>query len=223
MKRSGEGAARRAVLPHIGFTGTLRTMAESTQGIVVCEQCDAAHRWRALHPDEVARCSRCGAVLGRGHRLGVDQLLALTLTALVVFIIALLNDLASLHLQGHHAEATLPAAIAATWSKGAYLVAIAAAATAIVAPALLIALRLYLLVPMHFGRIPRHFGRCMRLLHELQRWNMVEVLMVAALVSIVKMMSVAQSTPGIGMWAFGVLALIIAGLESGGLRHLWLQ
>src|SRR5207247_4973581 len=94
---------------------------------------------------------------------------------------------------------------------------------AIVAPAILIALRLYLLLPLQlFGRQPPGFGACMRLLHEMSRWNMVEVLMVAAIVSIVRLASMAQSSPGAGMWAFGALALLIAALEQGGLRHLWM-
>jgi paraquat-inducible protein A len=175
-----------------------------------------------LDSDEVAHCSRCGAVLGRGHRLGVDALLALTVAALVVLLIANLSPIVSLHLQGQHADTTLPEAISATWRKGEHLVAITAAASAIVAPAILIALRLYLLLPLQFGRLPAGFGTCMRLLHEMTRWNMVEVLMVAAIVSIVRLASMAQSSSGAGMWAFGALALLIAALEQGGLRHLWM-
>ncbi|HMC16143.1 MAG TPA: paraquat-inducible protein A, partial [Albitalea sp.] len=136
--------------------------------------------------------------------------------------IANLSPIVTLHLQGQHADTALPAAIAATWSKGAHVVAITAAASAIVAPAILIALRLYLLVPLQFGREPPGFGACMRALHEMTRWNMVEVLMVAAIVSIVRLASMAQSSPGAGMWAFGALALLIAALEQGGLRHLWM-
>src|SRR4051812_29131767 len=106
-------------------------MPSVNQAIVVCEQCAAAHRWRLLASSEVAHCSRCGAVLGRGHRLGIDALLALTVAALVVFLIANLSPIVSLQLQGRHADTTLPAAISATWSKGAHLVAIAAAASAV--------------------------------------------------------------------------------------------
>jgi paraquat-inducible protein A len=197
-------------------------MTGLNQPIVVCEQCEAAHRWRLLDSGEVAHCSRCGAVLGRSHRLGVDALLALTVAALVVLLIANLSPIVSLHLQGRQADTTLPEAISATWNKGAHLVAITAAASAIVAPAILIALRLYLLLPLQLGRQPPGFGACMRLLHEMTRWNMVEVLMVAAIVSIVRLASMAQSSPGAGMWAFGALALLIAALEQGGLRHLWM-
>jgi paraquat-inducible protein A len=198
-------------------------MAGSTQAIVVCEQCDAAHRWRSLASHEVAHCSRCGAVLGRGHRIGVEALLALTLAAAVVFLIANLSSIATIHLQGRHLDTTLHEAIAATWQKGARLVAVTAALTAIVAPAVLISLRLYLLVPLHFRRTPKYFGACMRLMHEISRWNMVEVLMVAAIVSIVRMAALAQAAPGPGMWAHGTMSLLLAALETGGLRHLWTQ
>jgi len=198
-------------------------LADSGQAIVVCDQCAAAHRWRTLTSREVAHCSRCGAVLERGHAVGVDALLALTLAAAVLFLIANLSTIATLHMQGRHIDTTLHQAIAATWDKGSPWVAVAAALTAIAAPAALITLRLVLLVPLWLGRPNRHFGVCMRLMAGISRWNMVEVLMVAAIVSIVRMAALADATPGPGMWAHGALSLVLAGLETGGLRHLWMH
>jgi paraquat-inducible protein A len=62
----------------------------------------------------------------------------------------------------------------------------------------------------------------MRALHEAARWSMVEVLTVAAAVSIVRIAALAHAEPGPGMLAFAALALLLAALESGGLKHLWL-
>jgi len=193
------------------------------QGLVICEQCDAVHRWRPVAPREIAHCSRCGAVLARGHRLGAQALLALTIAALFVLLIANLTPVVDVRLRGIHNSATLPEAIHDTWLQGERLVASAATLTAIVAPALLIALRLLLLVPLARGRSPRHVAWCMRVLHEMSRWSMVEVMMVAAAVCIVRVASMAQAVPGPGMFAFGALALLLAALESGGLKHLWVQ
>ena len=196
-------------------------MAVFQQDFIVCEQCAAAHRWRPLHPDDVARCTRCGAVLARGHRLGADALLALTLAALCVFLIANLSPIVSVGLRGQQAETTLAGAIASAWRQGEHLVAALAALTAITAPAVLIGLRLALLLPLALRRAPRRFAWCMRVLHEVSRWNMVEVLMVAALVAIVRVAGLAQATAGPGMFAFGALSLLLAALEAAGLRHLW--
>lgn len=191
------------------------------QSLVVCDHCDTVHRWHPLARAEVARCSRCAAVLGRGHRLNAQGLLALTVTALVVLLIANFTPIVVIRVGGALTHATLPKAIAATWALGERLVAIATALTAIAGPALLIVLRLALLVPMARGRAPRGLGWTLRVLHEAGQWSMVEVMMVAAAVCIVRISAMAHAVPGAGMWAFGVLALLIAGLESGGVKHLW--
>ncbi|HEX6361517.1 MAG TPA: paraquat-inducible protein A [Albitalea sp.] len=192
-----------------------------SQDVVLCNQCDAVHRWRPLAPHEMARCSRCGAVLARGHRLGVNHLLALTIAAGVVLLIGVFMPMMTLDLRGFQSNATLPEAIAATWDRGERLVAVAAAFTAIVAPAAFISLRLVILWPMAHGRRPDHLAWCMRVLHEASRWSMVEVLTVSAVVSVVRLAAMAPSLPGPGMAAFAVLPLLMAALQAGGLRHLW--
>jgi len=191
--------------------------------LVVCEHCDAVHRWRPLAGGELARCSRCDGVLARGHRLGVHALLALSLAAAVMLLVANLMPIVEIDLRGQRTRATLPEAVQLTWQAGAPWVAVAAAFTAIVAPALLIALRIAVLVPLARGHRPRHFAWCMHALREAWQWSMVEVMMVAAAVAIVRMASLAQALPAPGVFAFGALSVLLAALETGGLRHLWVE
>ena len=199
-------------------------MARDRPEVMVCEQCGAAHRWQPLHSDAVARCTRCAAVLARGHRLGVDALLALTLAAGAVLVIANLTPIVALDLRGNQTETTLASAVMLAWQQGEHTVAVLAAATAVIAPALLIALRLTVLLPLALQRQPRYFAWCLRVLHEVSRWNMAEVLMVAALVAIVRVAGIGHAQPGPGMLGFGVLALLMAALESAGMKHLgWRQ
>jgi paraquat-inducible protein A len=191
------------------------------QDLLVCEHCNAVHRWRPLASSEVARCSRCDAIIARGHRLGVHALLALTLAALVVLLIANFSNVVELRFRGVHSSVTLPHAIGLTWQQGEHLVAVAAAITAIVAPALLIGLRLVVLWPLAKGEDTAHFAWAMRVLYEASRWSMVEVMTVSGAIAIVRMAGLAHAMPGAGMLAFGALALLMAALESGGLKHLW--
>lgn len=111
-------------------------------GLVVCDECDAVYTRRLLAPGTVARCGRCGALLGRGHRLGTQGQLALAMAALVVFLIANVADIVTLELRGVAVEVTLHEAIAHTWRSGERLVAVLAAATAFAFPLGMIALRL---------------------------------------------------------------------------------
>jgi paraquat-inducible protein A len=201
-------------------TGRL-DVTRAEDSLVVCERCDQAYRWTPLRPGAVARCTRCEAILGRGHRLGIETVLALTVTALVVFLVATFGDVLSIRLGGTTVASTLPGAVAAVWDEGDWLVAVATAVTALIAPALYIALRLYVLVPLAVGKVPIGFGPCVRALHQVSRWSMVEVLTVGGLLSLVRLAALADATPGPAMVALGALTVLFAAIESAGLRHLW--
>jgi paraquat-inducible protein A len=198
-------------------------MSRERNSLVVCEQCGLAHRWRPLAPSSVARCTRCEAILGRGHRLTLSTLLSLTITATVVFLIGLSSDVLSLDMRGVSRAMTLPGAISAMWEEGHESIAVLTAITALLAPALFLGLRLYVLVPLAAGRVPRGFAACVRLLHQAGRWSMVEVFTIGALLSLVRLSSLADALPGPGLLAFGAVMVLFAAIESAGLKHLWWQ
>ncbi len=189
--------------------------------LAVCERCAQVHRWHRLAPRAVAHCTRCGAVLGRGHKMELQPLLALTVAAFVVMCIANTMPLISIRLGGAHHSTSFLAAIGHAWNHGEAWVAAIAVITALVAPGVFIGLRLYLLIPMAMGQQPPGFAPCVRWLHHLSKWNTVEVLGVAALLSQVRMAAMADVTPGPGIYALGALSLLLAALQSAGLRHLW--
>ena len=190
---------------------------------VVCDHCGLAHQWLRLSPRSLSHCSRCNAVMGRGHRLGPESLLALTTAALLVFLIAHGSELLSIRLAGAEQSTTFWRAVSITWEHGDQAVALLAATTALLAPALFIGLRLYILLPMVWGREAAGHAACLRLAHYVSRWNTVEVLTVGALLALVRIAQLAQATPGPGLVALAVLALLLAAVESAGLRHLYWQ
>jgi len=190
-------------------------------GLLVCEECDALYRQPPLGPGEQARCLRCGCLLGRGHRLGLEALAALTLAALVVFCIANLQPIVQITLGGVRASPSLPAALWDTWASGQQLVALLAGAVALGFPAAVILLRLYALSPLLLGRAPAGWCAAMHALGFCSRWSMVEVLLLSALVASVRIAAMASVRPGVGLFAFGALVLLLAALESAGLQRLW--
>lgn len=188
----------------------------------MCWCCDQPHRHLPIAVDSVARCVRCDAVLARGHRLTLESLLALTLAAGLLFVIAQLTPMVTVRLASSQTVASFPAAVWQAWRHGETLVALIAGATAIGVPAALIALRLYLLVPLvASGRRAPGYIELLRLLQHLSRWSMVEVLTVSALVSIVRVASLAQAVPGPGLIAVCAMTLVLAAMQSAGLRLLW--
>ena len=198
-------------------------MGRERDSLVMCGQCGLAHRWRPLAPASVARCTRCEAILGRGHRLTLPTLLSLTITASVLFLIGLSADVLSLDMRGVARATTLPGAISAMWSAGEESVSVLTAITAVIAPALFLGLRLYVLVPLMAGRLPRGFALCVRVLHQAGRWNMIEVFSIGTLLSLVRLVSIADAVPGPGRFALGATMVLLAAIESAGLKHLWWQ
>lgn len=189
--------------------------------LVVCDACDAVHARQHLHRGIVARCRRCGTLLGRGHVVTPTGQLAFALAACVFLLIGNLSPLVALDLQGIRRSVTLPQAIMLTWQIGEHLVAVLAAATAIIFPAMLVVLRLYVLGFMALGRVPARFRLAMRLLRLATYWSMVEVFMLSALVAFVRSAGVAEAIPGVGLFAYAALTLLLTSITAAGLHTLW--
>lgn len=189
--------------------------------LLACDECDALYLRPALRSSEQTRCMRCGKLLGRGHRLSDHALLALSLAALVVLLIANLQPLVELNLRGIHNTATLPGALHDTWVGGAPLISLLAGAAGLAFPVAVVLLHLYVLLPVLTHRRPAGWCVAMHALHIANRWSMVEVLLLGALVSIVRIAGLAHVVPGAGLFAFAALALLLAALQSAGEHRLW--
>lgn len=188
---------------------------------VVCDDCDAVHQRLALQSGEVARCRRCNALLGRGHLVAPTGQLAVALAALIFLFIGNLSPLVTLELQGIRSAVSLPHAIVATWRAGEHLASVLAAATAIGFPLLMVSLRLYVLGALTRGFVPTGFRLAMRALRLSTAWSMVEVFLLSALVSIVRTSGLASLTPGVGLFAYAVLTLLLTTITASGLHSMW--
>jgi len=188
---------------------------------VVCEECDAVFARTELQPGEVAECSRCGARLYRRQRFDIEIMLALTLAAAIVFVIANAYPVVTIDAQGARNAATIWGAVIATWNSGVAPVAVLAALLVFIFPLSQILLFASVLLPLHGGRRPRHFGGAMQALSWMQPWSMAEVFLLGALVAVVKLAGMATVIPGIGLWSFAVLTFLLTALTSFDLQDLW--
>lgn len=197
-----------------------RLHAPSPQ-LVICEHCDTVHRSHALAPGETMRCVRCGALLARYHVLNADGMLALVLTALIVFLIANVWPVVTLGLGSQQSSATLWGTILMMWEQGAQLVAVVAAATLFFFPLNKMLMLGWVLLFARTGRRAPGFASIMKTLFHLQPWTMTEVFVLGALVSIVKARAYFDVQPDPGIWAYGVLTLLITVFSGIDLRRLW--
>jgi paraquat-inducible protein A len=196
-------------------------MPSSSNELTACPSCDALHRSVILARHEVAHCVACGAVLGRYRFLDVDQLLAITLAAAVLLMIASANPLLVIGVSGAHTEATVwSAALAMMHGWMAWAGAVLALTTFLV-PLLQILLLLWLLGFARVGRQAPGIRAVLRTLHAVRPWSMTEVFLLGALVAIVKLSNWVPVHPGIGIWALTSLTVLLTLLSMIEPRFWW--
>ncbi|MGN2253612.1 paraquat-inducible protein A [Frateuria sp. GZRe12] len=189
--------------------------------LLICEHCDTVHRNHALARGETMRCVRCGALLARYHVLNAGGMLALVLTALIVFLIANVWPVVTLGLGSQQSSATLWGIILKMWGQGAPIVAVIAAATLFFFPLNKMLMLGWVLFFARDGRRAPGFASIMKSLYYLQPWTMSEVFVLGAIVSIVKAHAYFDVQPDPGIWAYGVLMLLITVFSGIDLRSLW--
>jgi paraquat-inducible protein A len=178
--------------------------------LVACRDCDLLCRVGELAEGATSRCARCGAVLRR-RRQSVEVSLALTLAAAVLFAVANFFPFLSFSMQGRMTTTTLASGVFDLWEQGVPQIALLVGFTAIAAPFAQLALLLYVLLPVHLGRVPWQMPRMFRLLRRIQPWSMMEVFLVGILVAVTKLVDMADVIPGLALWAFGGLIVVLAG------------
>jgi paraquat-inducible protein A len=181
---------------------------------IVCHECDLLQRIDSVPRRGSVHCIRCDAPLLRWVANGLDRPIALALTAAVTFLIANIFPVMTLEFQTLHMDATMIASVWQLHAQGETLVGILVLVTAVLAPAALIFLLLWLLLPLRFGFHARAFAPLFRVLMAVSGWAMVEVLMLGVVVSLVKLGHMATASAGIGLWAYGVTMLLLTLLSS---------
>ncbi|MDO1528087.1 paraquat-inducible protein A [Fulvimonas sp. R45] len=195
--------------------------AEVPAPLLICEHCDTVYRRRPLARGETARCARCGALLERHHGLGPGTMLALVLTALVVFVEANAWPIVTLGLNGEQVSTTLWGMITFMWKQDAQVVSVLAAGTLFFFPLAKILLLGWVLLFARAGRRAPGFRPVMVALHYLHPWTMSEVFVLGVLVSIVKAHLYFDVVPDPGVFAYAVLVVLITVFAGIDLRRLW--
>ncbi|VVD86398.1 paraquat-inducible protein A [Pandoraea nosoerga] len=195
---------------------------DDVANLIACPNCDTLHRRRELPPHETARCVRCHSVLYRPPDLRLSRVLALTVTCLIVFAIANAFPIVEIEVQGIYTETTLVGAAWALYREGMWLVALLVFATTVLFPLSQLLALVHLIGPLSLGRRPYGVFAVMRAIELCRPWGMIEVFMLGVLVSLVKLSAMASVLPGVALWAFGALTVLLAMVLSYDLRNLWL-
>lgn len=186
-------------------------MNAASERWVACHDCDLLHRLGEMPEGATARCRRCGGMLRKRRPRSIERTLALAMGAAILFAVANSFPFLSFDMKGQETQTTLITGVKDLWQQDKPELAGLVLLTIFLAPLLQISILLYVLVPLHSNRVPWQMARAFRLLRRVEPWSMMEVFMIGILVAVVKLMDMAQIVPGLALWAFVLLFLLISG------------
>ena len=190
--------------------------------LIACESCDLLHRLGPVPEGHTAKCRRCGDVLRRRPRNGLERTLALALASSVLFVVANSFPFLAFDMKGLATQTTLLTGVVDLWQAGKEEIAALVFLTIELAPALQIGLILWVLGPLRFGQRPWQLPHAFRLLRHAQTWSMLEVFLIGILVAIVKLLAMASVVPGLALWSFVLLiGVLTAAVSSFDPEEVW--
>ncbi len=153
-------------------------------------------------------CARCGFGLRRTQINSLARCLALTLTAIVLFIIACATPLMHVSTSGIVLGADL---FSGPWrldQQGVWELAVVVLFTTVAAPGLKLLGTAYVLIGLRLGKPPHHLRTVFVWVDHLRHWAMVEVYLLGVFVAYVKLVDLVHIDVGSAVYALVGLMLI---------------
>jgi paraquat-inducible protein A len=197
---------------HLQFDGFNQPMVDAS--VVACPDCDLLQRIPEAPPGASVRCPRCDKELWRRRKDSHNRTFALSVAALVLYVIANTVPMLGLSAVGHQAFTTVFGGVEHLWSNGQPLVAGLVLFAAIISPALQIGVQLLVLIGCERERPPAWVGLLLRHLSFTRTWSMIEVMMLGVLVALTKIADYATVIPGIALFSLGALIVLLAAMQT---------
>jgi len=182
----------------------------STHSLIACHDCDFLYRKHPLRYGERATCKRCGALLYQKKRDSLDRTLTLSLTALILFVLANVYPFMTFKIGGRVQVSHLITGVEELYEQGFMELAVVVLLASILLPLIKILGTLYILLPLKLNRRSWKAPQIFRFIEALGPWAMMEVYLLGVIVAYVKLIDMATIVLGIALYSFMALILLVA-------------
>ena len=192
--------------------------------VLCCPTCGLTLQVDLPSRGQRAECPRCGSTVSEGPHGSLQLTAALAIAALILYVPANTYPILRMHFYGAYSESTVWDGVVSLAQNRQYLVALIVFLASIAVPVLKLAGLLYLVVSARFnvGRRLRDRARIYRFIDAVGPWAMLDVFLLAVLVSLVKLGQIATILPGPGLVAFtAVVVLTMFASASFDPRTIW--
>jgi paraquat-inducible protein A len=213
-----------AVWERIGPAQPPAAAPPDRRSVASCHACAMVVQSTAPGASVAATCPRCGAHLHRRKSNSISRTWALVITASVLYIPANLYPVMTVISFGSGEADTILSGVVALAEAGMWPLALLVFFASVTVPMLkLIGLSFLLVSVQRQSRWrPKDRTALYRVIESVGRWSMIDVFMLAIIVALVKLGSIATIEPGVGAVAFcGVVVITILASMSFDPRLIW--
>ncbi len=183
--------------------------------LVACHCCQLVSRLPEEPSEHDALCPRCGSSVHRRKPNSVDRTWSLLITSALLYIPANVYPVMTFSSLGHGEPSTIIGGVKELIAANMWPLAAIVFVASILVPILKMGFLGYLLISVRTRSRWRLKDRTLiyRIVEAVGRWSMVDVFVIAVLVALVQLGSVAGITPDVGIVAFAsvvVLTMIAA-------------
>ena len=183
-------------------------MAES---IVSCETCGLVQKVEGLVAGTAAECIRCGSFIAApSSTRRLEIVAALSLAALVLYVPANIFPIMKMYMYGVYSESTVWDGVVLLMDSDEWGVAVIVFLASMVIPLIKLAGLFSLVVTarMGWGRRLRSRTSLYKFIDVVGPWAMLDVFLLAVLVALVKLNTLAKVLPGPGLAAFTAMVVL---------------
>tara|TARA_B100000700_G_scaffold208718_1_gene229468 strand:- start:2886 stop:4124 length:1239 start_codon:yes stop_codon:yes gene_type:complete len=189
-----------------------------------CPSCDLVIEIPHLSAKQVAICPHCNTKLSASQANQDSMVVALSLSAIVMLLSSMFYPFLSFTSSGITQTITLPDAARILFNYDNDFLGLFIDTSIIGLPLLL----LVLIIPLHLGllkALPYQWGkRLLKITFALEPWIMSEIFLIGVMVSMVKIMSMADIEFGVSFWAYSAFVICYVAATAKLNKHtLWQQ
>jgi len=181
---------------------------ERLERLIVCPKCHTLHQKVPLSHGKSAVCKKCGKILYRYDVRTLERGLALSITGLILFVVANFFPLVKVDLLGHEQHVTIISMIFSLFENGFYVVGITTAFLIFIFPLMILLIYILLSWLMITRRGYRLTKELLILLSKLLPWSMLDIYLVSILVALVKLVGYMQIHFGLSFWTLALFVLL---------------
>jgi paraquat-inducible protein A len=178
-----------------------------------CPVCGLFQTMPSLARRSAACCARCNSLLRQNRTDPGGRALALATAGLLLFVLAVCLPFLRLDL-GTGQETSLVTGPWALEQHGMWELGLVVLGTTMLAPLSKMLAMVWVLVGLRSRCPPTHLAVVFRLVEVLTPWSMVEVFLLGVFVAYTKLSDLASVHVGGGLYALGVLMLLMAAADS---------